>query len=165
MLQAKKVSMWRNRYRIIADGQPVATWDGSVWKVGGQLELAGRRYQVRGNMWGSKYGMATEDGVAVAAADRVGRKRWTVEADGRTYEFRRASMWRQEEELHSGGRRVGSVKRTSVWRGDAVAELPGLALPVQIFVLAVVLTMWDSQSAAASTAAAGGAAGAGGAGS
>jgi hypothetical protein len=79
----------------------------------------------------------------------------SVEADGRTYEFRRASMWRQEEELHSEGLRVGSVKRTSLWRGDVVAELPGLPLPVQIFVLAVVLTMWDAQSAAASTAVAG----------
>lgn len=155
MLQARKIGRWKNRYRITAAGTPVATWDGSIWKVGGELDLDGRRYRVRGNMWGTRYGMATEDGVAVAAADRVGRRRWTVEADGRTYEFRRASMWRQEEELQSGGQRVGSVKRTSMWRGDAVAELPGLPVPVQVFVLAVVLTMWDWESAAASVAATG----------
>lgn len=100
-------------------------------------------------MWGSKYGMVDEDGRRVASADRVGRKNWTVEADGRTYEFHRASLWRSEEELHFEGRRVGSVKRKSIWRGDAVADLPGLSLPVGVFVVAVVLTMWDSAAVTA----------------
>jgi hypothetical protein len=48
------------------------------------------------------------------------------------------------EELHLEGRRVGSVLKKSIWRGDAVADLPGLSLPVAVFVVAVVLTMWDS---------------------
>jgi len=152
MLEAKKVSIWKNRYDIIADGRRLATWDGSSWKAGGTVELDGRRYEVRANMWGSKYGMVDEDGIRIASADRVGRKNWTVEADGRIYEFRRTSPWRQEEELHSEGRRVGSVKRKSIWRGSAVADLPGLPLSVAAFVLAVVLTKWDSDAAAATTA-------------
>ena len=152
MLEARKASVWKNRYDIIADGRRLATWDESSWKAGGTVELDGRRYEVRANMWGNKYGMVDADGTPVASADRVGRKNWTVEAGGRTYEFHRASMWRQEEELHSEGRRVGSVKRSSIWRGDAVADLPGLPRPVEVFVLAVVLTMWDSAAAAAATA-------------
>jgi hypothetical protein len=48
---------------------------------------------------------------------------------------------------------VGSVRRTSFWRREIVADLPGLPLPVQIFVLGVVITMWDAQAAAASSAA------------
>jgi hypothetical protein len=151
MMEARKASIWRNRYDIVADGRRLATWDGSSWKSGGTVELDGRRYEVRANMWGSKYGMVDENGTRVASADRVGRKNWTVEADGRTYEFRRASPWRQEEELHSEGRRVGSVRRKSIWRGDAVADLPGLPLSVEVFVLAVVLTKWDSDAAAAAT--------------
>jgi hypothetical protein len=39
---------------------------------------------------------------------------------------------------------VGSVKRKSIWRGDAVADLPGLPPSVEVFVLAVVLTKWES---------------------
>ncbi|MFN2494646.1 MAG: hypothetical protein ABR608_01885 [Pseudonocardiaceae bacterium] len=163
MLQAKKVGFWKNRYEITADGRVLATWAPSIWKTGGTFELDGQRYEIRGNMWGSKYGMVTEDGAAVASADRVGRKRWTVQAGGRVYEFQRASIWRQEEILHSEGSQVGSIKRISMWRGDAMADLPGLPVPVQIFVLAVVLTMWDQQFAAATTATAGGAAGAAGA--
>jgi hypothetical protein len=149
MLHARKPAFWRNRYEITADGQALATWDGSMWRNGGRFELDGRRYEVRGNMWGSRYGMAAEDGTPVAAADRVGRKRWKVEAAGRTYEFRRASMWRDEEDLLDGDRGVGWIRRTSVWRSDATANLPGLPLPVQVFVLVVVLTMWDGLSAVA----------------
>jgi hypothetical protein len=152
MIEARKASVWKNRYDIIADGRRLATWDGSSWKTGGTVELDGRRYEVRANLWGSKYGMADENGTRIASADRVGRKNWTVEADGRTYEFRRASVWRQEEELLSEGRRVGSVKRKSIWRSDAVADLPGLPLSIEVFVLAVVLTMWDSDAAIAASA-------------
>ena len=152
MLEATKPSIWRNNYDITVDGRPLARWEGSLWKAGGTFELDGRRYHVRSNMWGSTYGMADDDDTAVATADRVGRKRWTVEADGLTYAFQRPSLWRSEEELLSEGRRVGSVTRTSIWRSDAVADLPGLPLPVQVFVLVVVLTTWDQDASSAATA-------------
>jgi hypothetical protein len=152
MLEARKVSVWSDRYAIRADGRQVAVWDGSLWTAGGRFELEGRRYRVRGNLWGSRYGMVDQDGVPVAVAKWVGRRRWTVEAAGRTYDFQRASLWREEQELRCDGRRLGSVKRTSIWRGDAVADLPGVPLPVQVFVLAVVLTMWDWSAAGAVTA-------------
>jgi hypothetical protein len=158
MLRATKTSLWKNRYTIAVDGLEVAVWDGSFWNVGGSFQLEGREYRVSANLWGSKYGMVRDDGVPVAKADHVGRKRWTVESDGRTYEFQRASLWRQDQELRSGGESVGSIRRTSMWRSDATADLPGLPLPVQIFVLAVVLTMWEA--AKASAASTGGAAGA-----
>jgi len=128
MLEAKRASAWKNRYDITADGRRLATWDSSSWKTGGTVELDGRRYEVRANMWGSKYGMVDEFGTPIASADRVGRKNWTVEADGRTYEFHRPSAWRNDQELHFEGRRVGSVKRISAWRGGAVTDLPGLPL-------------------------------------
>lgn len=110
---------------------------------GGSFDLDGHVYSVRANMWGSTYGMARDDGTPVATARHVGRKRWTVEAGDQTYEFQRASLWRTEQELRSGGQRVGSVRRTSRWRSDATADLPELPLAVQVFVLAVVLTMWN----------------------
>lgn len=151
MLQAKRTSIWKSRYEITSGGHPVAIWDGSMWKSGGRFELEGRNYLVRGNMWGSKYGMATDGDVVVATADRVGRKHWTVRADGQEYTFVRASIWRHEEELHARGRAVGSVRRTSLWRNDTEVNLPGLSLPVQIFVLGVVLAKWDNETAAAAS--------------
>lgn len=156
MLHAKKIGFWKSRYEITDNGQVLAIWEPSVWKTGGTFELDGRRYDIRGNLWGNKYGMVAADGTPVASADRVGRKRWTVDAGGRILEFQRASIWRQEQLLLADGRQIGSVKPTSRWRGDATADLPGLPLPVQLFVLAVVLTMWAQQSASAATAGASG---------
>jgi hypothetical protein len=152
MLVARKAGVWRSRYEVIVDGRTVAVWDSTLWKSGGDFQLDGRPYRVRGNAWGTRFGMADADGVPVASADRVGRKRWTVDAAGRTYTFQRASMWSNEQELHVGGARVGSVKRTSSWRGDIAADLPGLPLSVQIFVLGVVITMWEAQAAATTAA-------------
>jgi hypothetical protein len=147
MLKARKVSVWRGRYDLTLDGRPLGQWDGRVWRSGGTLDLAGRRYDVSSNVWGTRFEMADQVGVVVARADRVGRKRWTVEADGRSYEFRRVSWWRSEEALIAAGQQVGSIRRLSVWRSDAEADLPGLSLPLQVFVFVVVLTMWDAQAA------------------
>ncbi|MEQ4300258.1 hypothetical protein ABNF97_02490 [Plantactinospora sp. B6F1] len=150
MLEARRVSAWRSRYEISVQGRVVTTWDGSSWRSGGEFELDGRRYQVRGNAWGNRYSLLDAAGGTVASADRVGRKRWTVSTDGQTYHFQRASLFSSEQELHADGRRVGSVRRVSMWRGDVAADLPGLPLPVQVFVLGIVITMWTQQAAAAS---------------
>jgi hypothetical protein len=131
-------------------GSPLV--DGSSWKAGGTVELAGRRYEVRANLWGSKYGMVDEDGTRIASADRVG---------GKTGRSRRTAEPTSSAARHGGAKRRtcaprgdawGSVKRDSIWRGDAVADLPGLPLSVEVFVLAVVLTKWDSDAATAATA-------------
>jgi hypothetical protein len=87
-----------------------------MWRVRGHFELAGQPYEVRANVSGSKYGMAHAERALVAVAERVGRKRWSVEADGQTYEFQRASRSRHEEELRVGGELAGSVKPFSMWR-------------------------------------------------
>lgn len=64
-------------------------------------------------------------------------------------EFRRASWWRFSQVLVTDGTPVGSIGQHGWWRTRTVADLPGLPLPVQVFSLVVVLTMWDSQAAAA----------------
>ena len=65
----------------------------------------------------------------------------TFELDGRRYDVR-TNMWATTYVM-ADGVPVGSVKRNSMWRSDTVADLPLLPLPVQVFVLAVVLTVWD----------------------
>ena len=86
----------------------------------------------------------------LAVAGRVGRKRWTVEAEGRTFTFERASFWRNEQRLVDG-RPVGTVRRLGAFPSDAVTDLPGLPLPLQVFVFVftVVLSAWDAAAAAA----------------
>ena len=130
MIEAHKVSAWKGRYDIVADGRPVATWDKSAWTSGGRLEIDGRPHDVRANLWQGDWAMTDAAGSVVARATGVGRKTWTVEADRLTYEFRRGSWWRYEVELLAAGAAVGSVRRPKVWRSDAVADLPGVPLDV-----------------------------------
>ncbi|GLZ34138.1 hypothetical protein Lesp02_63250 [Lentzea sp. NBRC 105346] len=143
--------MWRSQYELSSDGTRIATWHDRLWRNGGTLELEGRRYEVKSNLFATRYEMTDEAGEVVAVADRIGRKRWTVESNGQLYRFRRASWWRHEEQLLEGDQPIGSVKRVSAWRSDAVADLPGLPLPLQVFVFTIVLTAWDAQAAAASS--------------
>ena len=152
MLIAKRTSVWRSRYTVTQQGHPVAAWEGAVWRSGGQLTVAGRSYLVRGNAWGSRFAMQDKAGDTVAAAARVGRKQWTVTAGGLTYQFQRASVWRQAQDLYVDGRKVGSIRNASFWGSDVEVDLPGVPLPVQIFALGVVVTMGEAQSAAAASA-------------
>jgi hypothetical protein len=147
MLLAKRTSVWRTRYEVSQDAHLVAQWEGSLWRSGGELNVAGQAFQVRGNAWGSRFSMLDKAGGVVAAAERVGRKRWSVTAGGVTYNFQRASVWSQAQDLYVDGRKVGSVRKVSVWGGDVAVDLPGVPLPVQVFVLGVLVTMWQAQAA------------------
>ena len=152
MVTAKRISIWTSRYEVRAGDRPVTTWDAHVWRSGGDFVLDGRRYAVRSNAWGNRYTMTDDRGDVVAEADRVGRKHWTIESGGQTYRFQRASYFSGEQELHNAAGRVGSIRRTSAWRGDVAADLPGLPLALQIFAIGVVICLWDAQAAAASAA-------------
>ncbi|MEV6493009.1 hypothetical protein AB0M20_30955 [Actinoplanes sp. NPDC051633] len=145
MLTAENVSMWRGRYQISADGSPIAVWDPSWWRTGGDLEVDGHRFTVRSNTWGTNYRMLDEAGNEVATVERAGRKRWSVQADGRTYEFRRASFWRSEQELLVDGVRAGSLRRKSMWSGAIEADLPGMPIPIQVFVVGVQIALWQAE--------------------
>ena len=141
--------MWRGRYQLAADGRPVAVWDPSWWRTGGEFEVDGRRFEVRANGWGTKFRMLDEGGNEVALIEKAGRKHWTVRADGRIYEFRRASFWGNRQELLADGVPVGSLRRTSAWSGAVEADLPGMPLPIQICVVGVQIAIWQAQQSAA----------------
>ena len=165
MLEAKRADDFRYIYEITVDGQPLTTIEGRLWREGRTVELDGRRYEIHGNLRRTRYEMTDQLGMVVAKAERVGRGRWTVTANGRTYEFRRQAVtsmrqlmdipsWlfarRREELLIEDGRAIGSIP----WLGhflDAVADLPGMPVPVQVFAIVVMQSVWDSERAASQT--------------
>ena len=148
MLEARRLRLWDGRYDFVEDGRRVATWERSLWTPGGTVELDGHRLTVRVNSLGGEATMVRAGGARVATAHDVGRRDWTIDAEGTTYHFRRAGPWRQEERLHDEGRHLGSVRRTSRWRGGAAADLPGLPRVVEVFALALTLSRWESDAAA-----------------
>ncbi|KUL23912.1 hypothetical protein [Actinoplanes awajinensis] len=155
MLIARQKSMWRGNYAIESDGRPVTDWDASWWRSGGDFEIDGQRFQVRAKGWGTTYRMVDAAGTEVARVEHAGRKHWSVQADGRTYDFRRASFFGNRQELLIGGVPAGSLRRTSAWSGAIEADLPGLPLPVQVFVVGVQIARWQAQQAAASSSSGG----------
>lgn len=151
VLEAKRAGFWKGDYELSADGRPLTRWDAKAWRGGGSFELDGRRYEVRAVRFGSRYELVDQTGMPLAAANRVGRKRWNVEAEGRTYTFERASFWRNDERLVVDDREAGTIRRLGAFRSDAVADLPGLSVPLQVFVFTVVLSAWDAAAAAAAS--------------
>lgn len=154
MLEAKRISIWRRGYDISADGRPLTRWERSLWRNGGSFALGTQRYEVQGNVWGTRYELSGDRGAPLATAERVGRKNWSVTTStGAVYQFTRPSVWRPDQVLLGAGGPAGWIRRTSAWSGAASADLPGLPHAVQVFAFVVVLTMWENRSAAAASAA------------
>jgi len=146
VIEARKLRLWDGRYNLVEEGLCVATWEKSHWATGGRFALGGRSFTVRANLLGDEATLTQSGGRQIATAHGFIRKNWTIEADGTVYHFSRAAPWRREEKLHDGGRRLGSVRRTSAWRGDAAADLPGLQRVVEVFAIAMALTRWESDA-------------------
>lgn len=149
MLHARRVKVLKGDYAISADGAPLTTWTSRTWRTGGTFELDGCRYEVAASFTGSKYAMTDADGQVVAAADHVGRKQWALSAGGVRYDFARRSIGGRDQELLQDGVVVGGVRRVAAARSDVEADLPTLPLAVQLFVLVVVLTMWEAEDVVA----------------
>jgi hypothetical protein len=149
MLEARNAGAFSPAYDILLDGRPLTRWEASWWRSRGTFALDGQTYEVQGNRWGTQFTLLDQFGGTVATAGKLGRREWTVATGGRTYHFRRASWWRQQEDLILDGQPAGWIRRTSMWRRAAQADLPTLPRPAQVFVFAIVLTMWDHQAASA----------------
>jgi hypothetical protein len=144
VLRASRAGLLSTRYEITSDEKVICTWKPSAFIGGGSFELDGQRYEVaRGGWTGRRYRLRDDAGRLVAVADGVGRSTWTVETGGQVHAFERPSPWRRDQVLVRDGEPVGAVQRTSAWWGEAEAELPGLPLPVQVFVLVSLLGVWD----------------------
>lgn len=149
MLTAQQSDFWGRTYVISLDGVELTQFNPKQWGAGGTFHLDGTPYELTSNMWGATYALTTTGDKVIATAEKVGRKHWTVESEGRVYQFERISMWRGDQALMASGQQVGTLRRAKGWKLGVAAELPTLPVPVRVFVVAVVLTMWRAQAAAA----------------
>jgi hypothetical protein len=160
MLVAMRLDGWPRQYAILADARPLTILAPQIaWRGGATFTLPYDHPKLRA----AYILIPTDSGfelllhrrpvLVLATAKRTGwgrRKRWRVTVDGETYDLRRA-WFRSGRHLFAGSRKVGSVRRFNSrggrqWprrRRDALAELPGLDLPLQVFVMTLALTSWD----------------------
>jgi hypothetical protein len=144
MLRASRTGV--GSYEITCDDRPVCTWKPKVFLRAGTFVLDGRRYDVARGWIGHRYRLLDDAGGLVAEADGVGGLTWTLEISGETdgvrHTFQRPSLFRRDQMLVVDGAPAGTVRRTSVWRDEVEADLPGLPLLVQVFVLVSLLAVW-----------------------
>lgn len=149
MLEATKSGPFARRYDITVDGRSVASWSQTLWRSGGDIVLAGDTYRVDAARFSNRFTMTDQFGRVVATAERVGRRQWTMVADGRTHQFRRASIWSYRQDLMLGDNSVGFIRRTGIWNARIEADLPTLSHPAQVFLVGVMVTTWDREASTA----------------
>jgi hypothetical protein len=156
MLHATRTKLLAQEYELTQDGRALTTFSLKRGRIGTRFELDGAGYRVRSHRFSGAYELLDDDGSVVAATDRVNR-RWSLHASGRAWHFRRTAMaGREFSMLGERGERSGSVRRTGVGASGAAADLPGVELNLQVFVLIVVLLRWRRKRAAMAGAGAAG---------
>lgn len=131
-------------------GHEQGTFTGSAWREGGEVSAGGQvaRFRRDGGRRFALDGPAGE--LAVAEKPSVWSGPWVLHAGGRTYQLAKRSWLSSVFQLSEDGRVVGTLRPTGFLRRGAEVDLPaGLAPAVQVFAVAVVLTLWQRESAAA----------------
>jgi hypothetical protein len=137
-------------------GTPVAKVDLAHWRENAKIEVEGRRYLARHEMWAREFVLEAEDGRTVALADKPSawERRFLLDYGGGRYQLAKESPWRSAFLLtREGAGVVGSVRRRSPFGRETVVDLPGeLPLEVRVFVLWLTVLMQKRDDAAAGSA-------------
>lgn len=141
---------------VDASGAAVGSFVGSAWRERGRIRDGGQEWEFRRER-GRRFVLAGPT-AEYAAADRLSlwTERWRVSTGGLAYELVTPSWWSRRYELRAGGHPVGRLDPKGMFGNKAHVELPAELPPaVGVFVVAVVMTIWRRQGAAAGGAAAG----------
>jgi hypothetical protein len=164
MLLVQPHGTFRKGFDVLdGSGPTVGSFEGSPWREGGRIRAGGQEWEFRRERY-RRLVLAGPQG-EYAAAERISAwsGRWQLSAVGRTYELAKAAWYSRRYELRVGDAVVGELHPRGVFGSKADVTLPPELPPaVQVFVVAVVMTLWRrDQSAAAGGAAAAGAASSG----
>jgi len=131
---------------VSQEGRPVARIR-FPWGMGsGEFILEGQTYSVRPADPGLSLYLLETRGRAIARArgwSTVLQRYCVVEHGGRRYHLDSRPGFRRAYVVREGVETVGYVECQGLLARKAVASLPGsLPLPVQVFVIAIVLRLW-----------------------
>ncbi|WP_376796437.1 hypothetical protein [Thermogemmatispora sp.] len=152
MLEALPRARWSNSYRLLRDGLLLAEIGPALrCQVDGQAVL-GRSRLVRFGRYGRRLSCLLEvNGRVMAEAQPRGVGRgWTIVPAGseRAYRLRPRRPLAMTFVLEEDGILLGTIRPQGRWlwgMRKAVIELPGLPLPLALFVFWLVITTWHTQ--------------------
>jgi hypothetical protein len=149
VLEIERQGLLSRRYVVRDDRGHTGTWVRRRFREAISGELDGLEYEFARH--GRRQFALLASGSTVATADAAKRGRWVISAGASVYELRRKSAWRGERQLLKDRAVVGTIRKE---RRRAVGELPAeLAPSLQAFVVLVVLTLWQRDTASSSGAA------------
>lgn len=140
------------RYTVRRDGQDIADITLGWVREAGDLTIDGVAHELRREGLLSGEFLLSRGGAVVARARKPSalRRRFEVRHDGQVYELVKARWWGRRYDLRAGGRTIGSIGPHHAFTRRAEIALPAeLAVPVQVFVAALVVLLWKRDSQAA----------------
>ena len=156
VLTAKPHGALRHGFDLVdSAGATVAAFASSVWRENGQVRIGDRFWELR-NQGSRRFTLEGQAGtLAVAERASYWSGAWRVSAGDRTYELVKPSWRSRRYDVRAGGVTVGELRPMGVFGSKAEVDLPDdMPPPVQVFVVAVVMTLWrrEQNSAAPGTA-------------
>jgi hypothetical protein len=151
MLRSRRLGVFRHRYEVSEDGGPAIVIAG-MRREGSAFEVGGERYVVQRN--GYKAFTVTGPNGLLARAQRGNGRTWTIQSMYGPLELLRTSAWKETWELRQAGESVGTLSKDGAFKRTSTADLPeSLPLPLRLFVLCVVETLWERSRQSAAGAA------------
>lgn len=147
MLRASRYGVFRRRYELSDDGNPV-TELAKFRRESCEFLVEGVTLRVTRER-GKRFVLDGPTG-RLATADRETSRRWAITTPTGRLELARPSMWKSAWELGRGGQPVGRIAYDGVFTRTSYADLPSdLPLAIRVFAHYVVLMMWERAAAAA----------------
>jgi hypothetical protein len=143
-------------FDLVGDGdRKLGGFDGSVWRENGRIQIGAEEWEFRKERT-RRFSLAGPQGTyATAEQTSMWSSRWQIAVGDRLYLLAKESWLSSGYQVTVGDRVVGSVHRKGIFSSKAEVDLPAdMPPPVQVFVIAVVMTQWrrDSSAAAAGSA-------------
>ncbi len=149
MLQSTRRGVFRHSYDVADEGRPVATLAG-VRREGYTFELDGESFQVTRQGY-KGFSFSGSQAGEVARADKSSGRTWTIHSMYGPLELVRTSIWKETYELHRFGQPAGTLSRDGAFKRTSTADLPeDLPLPLRLFIVCIVETLWERSRQAAS---------------
>lgn len=152
MSTATAHGLFRNGFDLVDEaGQVLAVFDGSSWRERGEITAGARTFDFRRRGW--RTFALSEGGSEVSTASQRGwlSLTWDVGFAGAAYSLVRGSIWSRALQVRdAAGATLGEIRPTGVFSRAVDVRLPDSLTPeLQAFVVAVVVSLWNRQNAAA----------------
>lgn len=147
---------FRNGFDLVDDsGRTVGGFAGSAWRENGEIQIGDERWEFRRER-SKRFALAGPQGTyATAERTSLWTSAWQVAVGDRHYQLTKPSAWARRYDVRAGDRVVGELSPKGVFSTKTEVNLPAdMPPPIQVFVIAVVITQWrrDNASSAASSA-------------